>query len=67
MHTAQALSDSESLNDLVVAVDNDAGTGFEALFEVFGIDRMNFDSNLVYAKPLDINQIWAIPEPNRLN
>ena len=67
MHTAQALSDLESLNDLVVAVDNDAGTGFEALFEVFGIDRMNFDSNLVYAKPLDINQIWAIPEPNRLN
>ena len=67
MHTAQALSDSESLNDLAVAVDSDADSGFEVLFEVFGIDRMNFDSNLVYAKLLDTNRIWALPEPNRLN
>jgi hypothetical protein len=67
MHTAQALSDSESLNDLAVAVDSDADSGFEVLFEVFGMDRMNFDSNLVYAKLLDTNRIWALPEPNRLN
>ena len=67
MHTAQALSDSEALNDLVVAIDNDtdeAVASFEVLFEVLGIDRMNFDANLVYAELLDTSQIWAIPEPN---
>ena len=70
MHTAQALSDSEALNDLVVAIDNDtdeAVASFEALFEVLGIDRMNFDANLVYAELLDTSQIWAMPEPNQLN
>ncbi len=70
MHTAQALSDSEALNDLVVAIDNDtdeAVASFEALFEVLGIDRMNFDANLVYAELLDTSQIWAIPAPNQLN
>ena len=67
MHTAQALSDSKALDDLIVAIDNDtdeALASFEALFEVLGIDRMNFDANLVYAELLDTNQIWAIPEPN---
>lgn len=70
MHTAQALSDSEALNDLVVAIDNDtdeAVASFEVLFEVLGIDRMNFDANLVYAELLDTSQIWAMPEPNQLN
>ncbi len=63
MHTAQALSDSDSLDDLLVAIHRDtdsAGTlaGFEALYEVFGVDRMNFDSNLVYSKLLDSARIW---------
>ncbi|MDD9957725.1 MAG: helix-turn-helix domain-containing protein [Gammaproteobacteria bacterium] len=66
MHTAQALSDADSLDDLVVAIDNDtdeALASFEALFEVFGIDRINFDANLVYAELLDTNQIWTAPQP----
>lgn len=68
MHTAQVLSNSEALDDLVVAIDNDeALTGFEVLFEVFGIDRMNFDANLVYAELLDVNKIWAAPVLNWLN
>ena len=70
MHTAQALSDSEALDDLVVAIDNDtdeAVASFEALFEVFGIDRMNFNANLIYAELLDIEKIWAAPRPVRLN
>jgi len=70
MHTAQALSDSEALDDLVVAIDNDtdeALASFEALFEVFGMDRMNFDANLVYAELLDTNQIWTAPQPPQLN
>ena len=67
MHTAQALSNSDALDDLVVSIENDtdeALASFEALFEVLGIDRMNFDANLVYTNLLDADQIWAIPEPN---
>ena len=61
MHTAQALSDNETLDDLVVAIDTDtdeALSSFEALFEVYGIDRMNFDANLIYASQLEPEQIW---------
>ena len=67
MHTAQALSNSDALDDLVVSIENDtdeALASFEALFEVLGIDRMNFDANLVYTNLLDADEIWAIPEPN---
>ncbi|NKB31975.1 MAG: hypothetical protein GKR91_02650 [Pseudomonadales bacterium] len=70
MHTAQALSNSEALDDLVVAIDNDtdeALASFEALFEVFGVDRLNFDANLVYAELLDNNEIWTAPQPPQLN
>jgi len=70
MHTAQALSDSDALDDLIVSIDNDtdeALAGFEALFEVFGVDRLNFDANLIYAGLLDANQIWTVPQPPQLN
>jgi hypothetical protein len=60
MHTAQALSDNEILDDLVVAIDTDkALSRFEALFEVYGIDRMNFEANLIYASQLKSEQIWG--------
>ena len=61
MHTAQALADSDILDDLVVAIDSDtdeAVAGFEALFEVYGIDRLNFDANLIYANQLNLSKIW---------
>ena len=67
MHTAQALSSSDALDDLVVSIENDtdeALASFEALFEVLGMDRMNFDANLVYTNLLNADQIWAIPAPN---
>ena len=70
MHTAQALSNSDALDDLVVSIDNDtdeALASFEALFEVFGVDRLNFDANLVYAELLDTNKIWTAPQPPQLN
>ena len=70
MHTAQALSDTETLDDLIVAIENDteeAIASFEALFEVFGVDRLNFDSNLVYANQLDTNLIWSAPQSSRFN
>lgn len=62
MHTAQALSDSVALDDLVAAIDSDtdeAVAGFEALYEVYGIDRLNFDANLVYTNLLDTDRIWG--------
>ena len=60
MHTAQALADANALMELVTAIDSDdALDSFEALFEVYGVDRLNFDANLVYASVLDSNQIWT--------
>lgn len=70
MHTAQALSDTASLDELVVAMDSDtdeAVANFEALYEVFGVDRMNFDANLVYTNHLDTTQIWSAPQQFELN
>ena len=62
MHTAKALSETQSLDDLVVAIDDDtdeAVASFEALFEVYGLDRLNFEANLVYANSLDASAIWS--------
>lgn len=70
MHTAQALSDASSLDDLVVAIDSDtdeAIASFEALFEVYGVDRLNFDANLIYTNLLDTSQIWEGSQASRLN
>jgi hypothetical protein len=70
MHTAQALSDTAALDDLVVAMDSDtmeAVANFEALYEVYGVDRLNFEANLVYTNLLDTTQIWRSPESARLN
>jgi hypothetical protein len=64
MHTAQALSEFEALDDLVVAIDSDtdeAVASFEALYEVYGVDRLNFEGNLVYANLLDTKRIWGTP------
>jgi len=70
MHTAQALSDASSMDDLVVAIDSDtdeAVASFEALYEVYGVDRLNFTANLVYTNLLDITQIWRSPQSAQLN
>ncbi|MEQ8953091.1 MAG: hypothetical protein RL120_03090 [Gammaproteobacteria bacterium] len=65
MHTAQALANADSLDDLVISIDTDtdeAVASFEALDEVFGMNRMNFDANLVYTGQLDVNKIWRAPQ-----
>ncbi|MDA1292119.1 MAG: hypothetical protein O3C37_14895, partial [Proteobacteria bacterium] len=65
MHTAQALSDTAALDDLILSIDRDtdeAVAGFEALFEVYGVDRLNFDANLIYTNLLDTTQIWGTPQ-----
>lgn len=59
MHTAQALSDPAALDELASAVGGEeSAASFEALFEVYGVDRMNFDASLVHAAPLDKEAIW---------
>ncbi|MDC3196967.1 hypothetical protein OAU36_04490 [Gammaproteobacteria bacterium] len=70
MHSAQAVSNTLALDELVVSIDSDtdeALASFEALYEVFGVDRLNFDANLVYSNLLDAKQIWASPQASRLD
>ncbi|MBL4574408.1 MAG: hypothetical protein JKY86_15245, partial [Gammaproteobacteria bacterium] len=70
MHTAQALSDAAALDDLIVSIDRDtdeAVAGFEALFEVYGVDRLNFEANLVYTNLLDTSKIWGNSQQPHLN
>ncbi len=70
MHTAQALSTVDSLNELVAAIDHDtdeAIASFEALYEVYGVDRLNFDANLVYANQLNTQRIWRSAPETGLN
>jgi hypothetical protein len=45
----------------------EAVANFEALYEVYGVDRLNFEANLVYTNLLDTTQIWRSPESARLN
>ena len=69
MHTAQAVSNTLALDELVVSIDSDTDevlASFEALYEVFGVDRLNFDANLVYSNLPDEKQIWASPQASRL-
>lgn len=61
MHTAQALSNPDSINELVAAIDDDTDesiANFEALFEVYGVDRMNFDASIVHAETLNRDSVW---------
>ncbi len=63
MHTAQVLSDESALNELEQLLgsksENETSTGLEALYEVFGMDRMNFEGSLIYSKSLDSSLIWG--------
>ena len=67
MHIAEALSEASALDDLIVAINSDtdeAVGSFEALFEVYGVDRLNFDADLVYTNLLDTTKIWGSPRLN---
>lgn len=57
MHAALVAGDGDRL----FALDSDSGSSdsFEALFEVYGVDRMNFDASLLYQKTINPDQIWA--------
>ncbi len=62
MHSALAATNPDSL----ARIDEELGVGGtgsyasrEAVFEVFGLDRMNFDANLLYAGKIEPTRIWS--------
>lgn len=61
MQTAESVVDIASEAELLVGLNptgDESPLSFEALYEVFGFDRMNFSGNLVYTRKLDANRIW---------
>lgn len=70
MHTAQALTDIDSLDELLLALGNgtnEALGNVEALYEVYGIDRMNFEAKLVYSKLLESGNFWGFVDGRTSN
>lgn len=64
MQTAEAVTSRQALKTLGRQVGR--ADAFEALYEVDGMRRANFDGHLVAAAPLDAARIWAPPkEPIR--
>ncbi|HBX37829.1 MAG TPA: hypothetical protein DEG76_11295 [Pseudohongiella sp.] len=63
MHAAAVVTDPDRLGGLNTdsATDQPA-TGLETLFEVYGIDRTNFDATRVYQQPLQPSQMWPQEE-----
>ena len=57
MHTAEAVSHSDSLSALVKKAG--VNDNFEALYAVDAIDRMNLDGQLLLADKLNTDNIWA--------
>ena len=51
---------SSLLNNLEPAI---SSSSFEALYEVYGIDRLNFDSTLLYTRNFNPHQIWTAEHP----
>ncbi|MEP7246448.1 MAG: hypothetical protein ABI885_22600 [Gammaproteobacteria bacterium] len=59
MHMAEAVTNERQLAPLLKQT---AGTpGFEALYEVYGMDRLNLDGKLLLTSPLDSATIWRGP------
>ncbi|MDX1490100.1 MAG: hypothetical protein R3332_02365 [Pseudohongiellaceae bacterium] len=62
MHTARALATAEALTLNAERLDTPTDApapSYEALYEVFGIDRQDFDANLVHLEALDPRLIWS--------
>jgi len=57
MHTAQALTRSRSLEQLVTSAG--AAASFEALYDVYGLDRLNLDGKLLLTSRLNTTRIWT--------
>jgi hypothetical protein len=61
MHMAETLTTPKSLAALTTASGKpaDENTGFEALYEVYGMDKLNLDGKLLLTSPIDSTSIWT--------
>jgi hypothetical protein len=57
MHMAETLTTPHALQALTAKAGKTAG--FEALYEVYGMDKLNLDGKLLLTSPLDSNSIWS--------
>jgi hypothetical protein len=57
MHTAQALTRARSLEQLVSSATG--AQSYEALYEVYGLDRLNLDGKLLLTSRLNTTRIWT--------
>src|SRR5262249_42047980 len=57
MHMAETLTPPHALQTLTATASK--MPGFEALYEVYGVDKLNLDGKLLMTSPLDSNTIWT--------
>jgi hypothetical protein len=57
MHMAETLTTPRTLDTLLASAK--ATPEFEALYEVYGMDRLNLDGKLLLTAPLDSTRIWT--------
>jgi hypothetical protein len=57
MHMAETVTTARTLETLLASAKG--MSGFEALYEVYGMDRLNLDGKLLVAAPLDSERIWS--------
>lgn len=58
MHAALVAADAERMSALDTG-QTPVSDSFEALYEVYGVDRMNFDASLLYQNSINPDQIWT--------
>ena len=57
MHMAETLTTPGALHTLTASAGK--APGFEALYEVYGMDKLNLDGKLLLTSPLDSTTIWT--------
>jgi hypothetical protein len=57
MHMAETLTSPRSLAALTASAGD--AQGFEALYEVYGMDKLNLDGKLLLTSPIDSTSIWT--------
>lgn len=57
MHTAEAVTERRGLAALAASARG--ASAFEALYDVYGMDRMNLDGKLVLTSKLNTSRIWT--------
>ena len=57
MHMAETLTSPKGVEGLTAKSGKSAE--FEALYEVYGMDKLNLDGKLLLTSPLDSNSIWT--------